>query len=156
MNNELVQQAHKGLVIQDIFLHSGEIKTKDDFCPLAEEVPFEIQFKHFVKDSRILSGKNADHEQIDLILFRYVAGFRALPKGLLSEDEKESNTVVEVIATFSACYTMIEELPDEATAEFAKYNVGFNVWPYWREYATSTAKRLGLPSFAIPLYRLPI
>ncbi len=155
MNKELVQQAHKGLVIQDIFLHSGEIKTKDDFCPLTEVTPIEIQFKHFIKDSRTISRESVDHEHMNLIVFRYVAGFRALPKGL-PDDEKESGTVVEVIATFSACYAMVEELPDEAITEFANYNVGFNVWPYWREYASSTAKRLGLPSFAIPLYRLPL
>lgn len=155
MNKELVQQAHKGLVIQDIFLHSAEIKAKDDFCPLADITPFEIQFKQFIKDSRKISSENTEHGHMNLIVFRYVAGFRAIPVGL-PDAEKESNTVVEVIATFSACYAMVEELPDEAITEFANYNVGFNVWPYWREYASSTAKRLGLPSFAIPLYRLPL
>lgn len=155
MNKELVQQAHKGLAIQDIFLNSSEIKTKDDFCPLIETAQFEIQFKHFIKDTKIMSIENTDNENTSLIVFRYIAGFRALPKGL-PDDEKESNTAVEVIATFSACYAIIEELSNEAITEFANYNVGFNVWPYWREYASSTAKRLGLSSFAIPLYRLPV
>jgi len=155
MNKELVQEAHKGLAIQDIFLHAGEIKTNDDFCPLVDVKPYEIEFKNFVKDSRIISGESADNERVDLIIFRYVAGFRALPKGL-SEEVKENSIVVEVTATFSACYAIVEELSDEAITEFAKYNVGFNVWPYWREYASSTATRLGLQSFAIPLYRLPI
>lgn len=151
MNKELVQQAHKGLAIQDIFLHSGEIKTKDDFFPLSEISSFTVQFKNFIKESQTFSTQTTENESVDVIVFRYIAGFR-----ILEGEIEEENIITEVTATFSACYAITEKLSEEAITEFAKYNVGLNVWPYWREYASSTAKRLGLPSFAIPLYRLPI
>lgn len=158
MNNELVQLAHSRLLIHEILLHSGEIKTNDSFCPLQKQ-SYEIQFKQYVKDSRVIKLNDGDNQsQIDFILFHYIAGFRALPEGLSNED-KESEVLdkveVEVIATFSAIYRVLEEIPEDAIQEFAKFNVGYNVWPFWREYASSTATRLGLPSFPIPLYRIP-
>jgi hypothetical protein len=158
MNNELVELAHSRLLIHDVLLHSGEIKTNDNFFPLKKR-SYEIQFKQYIKDSRVFRLDGADNQgSIDFILFHYVAGFRALPEGL-SNEENESEVLekveVEVIATFSAIYRMTEEIPEEAIEEFARFNVGFNVWPFWREYASSTATRLGLPSFPIPLYRVP-
>jgi len=130
MNDDLVQQAHSKLIIREILLHSGEIKTSEDFFPF-EKKAYEIQFKQYIKDSNLIK---VDDE--DFILFHYVAGFRALPTGL-SDEEKENDlldkVVVEVTAIFSAIYKLIEEIPEEAVVEFAKFNVGFNVWPFWRE-----------------------
>lgn len=158
MNNELIQLAHSRLLIHEILLHSGETKTNDSFFPLDKKA-YEIQFMQFVKDSKVIELNGDDNQApIKFILFHYVAGFRALPEGLSGvDDESEivNKVEVEVIATFSAIYRILEEIPEEAIQEFAKFNVGFNVWPFWREYASSTATRLGLPSFPIPLYRIP-
>lgn len=159
MNKDLLQQANSRMIIQNIFLHSCEIKTRDDFYPL-DNKSYEIQFKQYVKDTKIFSAlENDSQNPIELIIFHYIAAFRVLPE-CLSDEDKESEVSdkveIEVIATFSAAYAMIEKIPQEAIDEFAEHNVGFNVWPYWREYASSTATRLGLPSFTIPLYRLPI
>ncbi|MGZ8927060.1 MAG: hypothetical protein ACXW03_01240 [Methylobacter sp.] len=159
MNNELLELAHSRLLIHEILLHSSEIKTNEGFCPL-EKKSYEIQFKQFVKDSKSFEAANTESDSpINFIIFHYVAGFRALPEGLLLHEVKESEILekveAEVVATFSAIYRLVEEIPVEAVREFAKYNVGFNVWPFWREYASSTATRLGLQSFPIPLYRVP-
>ncbi len=156
MNIELLRLATGRLAIKDILLNSSYIKTNENFCP-QESKPYEIQFKHYPVDSNTFDLLD-ENKQINLIRFRYLAGFRVLPEGLTDEEkmsDASDKVEAEVIATFSAIYTLTEEIPSEAIKEFSEHNLGYNVWPYWREYASSTATRLGLPQFSIPLYRLP-
>jgi len=157
MNTELLRLATDRLAIKDILLNASEIKTNENFCP-QENKPYEIQFKHYPIDSSRFNLLD-ESKQINLIRFRYLAGFRVLPEGLTDEEKTSDDSdkvEAEVIATFSAIYTITKEISNEALKEFSEHNLGYNVWPYWREYASSTATRLGLPQFPIPLYRLPI
>jgi len=51
--------------------------------------------------------------------------------------------------------TFFEFTTAMALDEFARYNVGYHVWPYWREYVQGTCARLGIPPVPVPMYRIP-
>ena len=57
-------------------------------------------------------------------------------------------------ATFAAVYNISGELDEDALYEFGKENVGFNVWPYWRELVSSVSNRFRLGSLTVPLYKM--
>lgn len=161
MNTDLLELAKKNLIIQDVFLHSSEIKTRDDYFPLSLGNEIEVQFKNFVQDSLTLEAENQNGKKQSLVRYRYTTAFRVLPPGLPEEIKSdpskiEEKTIIEVIATFVALYALKQEIPKDSMAEFAKFNVGYHVWPYWREYASSTSNRLRLPVFSIPLYTIPV
>jgi hypothetical protein len=75
---------------------------------------------------------------------------------LIADDGSSSDPVVDLRATAEMTYTRKAgmELSDTDVAAFATINGPFNAWPYWREFTQSSLSRLGLPVFALPLFRV--
>ncbi|MEW8340999.1 MAG: hypothetical protein AB2708_14195 [Candidatus Thiodiazotropha taylori] len=163
MNNEILSRAIDCLSIHDVRLDNSSIIISDDFDPMFPKTEtINVQFKSGIKKSEIGNAtfKESNSEE-QFLLARYQCGFRVLvppheganpPKG---EDLAGWKQVVEVIADFIAYYSVKSEIEQEAIDEFSKYNVGYHIWPYWREYASSVATRLRLPPITPPLYVLP-
>jgi len=94
-----------------------------------------------------------------LVIFHYECSFRGLPgdisnEDLCNEEYLEGKVIVEVNATFNAAYHLKNKADEEELKAFSENNVAYNIWPYWREYATSVAQRLKLPRFIVPLYKI--
>ena len=68
------------------------------------------------------------------------------------KDDKDIK--IEFIATFAALYNVSEEISEEELTSFGLLNVGFHVWPYWREFASSMTSRLKIPEFVLHLYTI--
>jgi hypothetical protein len=162
MNKELLDKAITSLAIKDVLVSGANLhlsKKYDPLFPTIEELA--IQFRHGIDsfEEKTVTSQDAN-EDIRVVIFNYECAFRALPPGLDKEvlnnaDLLSEEILIEAVATFSAYYLTTEEVDKDALNEFAQYNVGYHVWPYWREYASSIASRLRMPSFTIPLYRTP-
>ena len=68
----------------------------------------------------------------------------------------EKNAPYELVAKFRAIYSIAgpEPLAPADVQQFAHWNALFNVWPYWREYVSSTVIRAHLPQFTVPVIKL--
>ncbi|HFB65791.1 MAG TPA: hypothetical protein ENJ60_09655 [Aeromonadales bacterium] len=158
MNKALLDKAINNLAIHDVYLSSSTIDVKNGFIPELQTEPLLIQFKNSIQGSS-LAKIEGDENFKALLIYHYDVGFRALPQGLsdeimANEELLKNEILAEVTATFNASYYAKEILDDDEMMEFGFSNVGFNVWPYWREYASSIANRIRLPHFIVPLKRV--
>lgn len=98
-----------------------------------------------------------DDESISNELFysyHYSVGLRFIedkePEDQASENDE---TIFSIEAIFEAIYRSKRELTKEELEEFGKQNVGFNVWPFWREYVQSCTSRMGINSITVPFFK---
>jgi hypothetical protein len=73
-------------------------------------------------------------------------------KGLAEGVEKP---VIEVCETYVVSYTLAGEgcVEEKTMQDFAEHNATFNVWPFFRSSLHAITLRLGLPGFALPLFK---
>lgn len=161
MNKDLLQEASQALMIVDVFLATSHSYLKDGWLPfLPPEKQLEIQFRNSPKTFRVHTLDALGVGDTDMIEFSYDVGFRFISSDLdeaILQDEKilAEHVLAEVTATFISVYKQSSSVSTDALNEFGTYNVGYHVWPYWREYASNMANRLRLPHFILPLYKLP-
>lgn len=69
---------------------------------------------------------------------------------------KVQKPVVVIEASFLLAYKIenFEGLTQEGFELFANLNGIYNAWPYWREFVQNSIARMGLPSLAIPVFRI--
>jgi len=160
MNKELLKEATSVLNIQDVVLRDFKIHIKDNYDPVLpiDDGQFVVQFRHGVIKSTLTID---DEDETVPTIFRtiYECAFRFVPKDLGEDDYNDSEKLeevscLEVVARFSAYYNMNEKVSEDALNEFSKFNVGYHVWPYWREHVSSLIGKMHLPSFSVPLYKI--
>lgn len=83
--------------------------------------------------------------------FFYSVGVRLVDESS-KESEENNNAVVEITATFNAIYKSDVELEKECIEAFSENNVGYHVWPYWREFVQSCCARADIDNIEIPVY----
>lgn len=86
--------------------------------------------------------------------FHYEVGSRLVPLEHSDEEssEEDQEALITIEARFEAIYRAKRELEKEELQAFAARNVGYNVWPYWREYLQSTCNRMGITPIKVPFY----
>ena len=114
----------------DADMHDGGVHVAIDIG----EVEFgrEAEFdQFFVKPTFLLTATKKDLPDDELLLF--------------------------ITASFVLIYSAssLGEFTDEQIEAFAKTSGIYNAWPYWREFAQSTAARMGLPPVMVPVFRFP-
>lgn len=166
MNKELLQEAAKSLSIVDVFIINTHAYLKEEWIPfLNSQIDLEVQFRNVPKSCKV-HNVNSDESSFEMVEFCYDVGIRFINNNSLynkqvdsNEDikEKDDEVLAEITATFCCVYRKDKDshISQEALTEFAKYNVGYHVWPYWREYSATMIHRLRLPSVILPLYKLP-
>lgn len=158
MTNKPIQQAIENLAIQGVFLRTASIKQHPDFDPRLDRRELQIQTRSGPTRLSDLEVKaDSDAETQELFHVHFSCGLRLTNPEFIEEAEPETGVAVEMLATFVAEY-MVKPgsmVSQEARNAFARDNVGYHVWPYWREYVQSTCARLGLPIVAIQMYRVP-
>jgi hypothetical protein len=75
------------------------------------------------------------------------------------EASKDQASSFKIQAAFIARYHLTTtppptEMQDLFFGGFSKANALLNVWPYWREFASSCNDRMGLPHWNLPVLRL--
>lgn len=149
--------AQKSLNIETVNLFSSSIVVGEGVDPQAiNPSDFLVQSYRNVISVEELEVTIEDGATAWIYKYRYIIGIR-----LINHEEEEAGRekgfkpTLEITATFSAKYFSEDKVSQESIAEFAKENVGYNVWPFWREYAQSTCTRMGLSSvLEIPLYKV--
>lgn len=90
-------------------------------------------------------------------LFFYSAGIRKIRTDVeesesREDDDERNDILLEVTSTYCANYKSNEKLSKECINAFSEENVGYHVWPYWREFVQSSCCRLNVTLLQVPLY----
>lgn len=152
--------AIKLLKINKINLRESKIKINDDVY--IDDLNLDsLQGQSFKNTHRIrqLEVVHDDDTTAWNYKFEYALGIRLLPEisdlEELTHEEVEEHVQLEIVALFEADYYSLEQVSEEELKAFSVDNVGYHVWPYWREYVQSTCSRLGLnETINIPTYRV--
>lgn len=168
MNRKLIDSAASILAIEAVYLSNSRVWCKEGFFPrfIEEELTFVPQYKSG-STGKLTSFKTnlaPAENALTFILLNFTAGVRLVDSEALTSAEdgnilSEESQYLEIEAEFCAQYrldpTAELEAQRPAIEEFGRYNLGFHVWPYWREYVQGTCARMGIPPIPVPMYRLP-
>jgi hypothetical protein len=162
MNKEALRIASENLQVVMVYLHSTETKLHNNFDPLISNQKLNGQFRINTKKIELKNVINESGENQQFIRFNVEAIMRYVMPPISKEVQDNEDLLSKQLASsikaiFVAEYRVVNdlEIPKEALAEFGKFNVPYNVWPYWREYCQSTCSRMSLPVIVIPLLRMP-
>ncbi len=160
MDKKALNRATDLLLIEGIYLSNSNIKLHPDFVPQFHSDTLVPQYRSGANGNfRQLEFSEEENQDNDnqspkkMMRFEFEAGVRLINEAELKSTEKTVH--LEITATFIAAYYLTGELDEEALEEFTQYNIGYHVWPYWREYVHSTCNRVGLPIIPVPLYKIP-
>lgn len=168
MNRELLEVATKALSIEGVYIHWSNIRCKDDFIPqfIEDDLALVPQYRvNQISEFKIATAKEQESGDITRnAIFYFTAGVRLIDSASLDGADTpgeipEDAVYVEINTEFRAHYGL-DSTADEgelhpALEDFSRYNVGYHVWPYWREYVQSVCARVGIPTVPIPMYKLP-
>ncbi len=131
--------------------------VRDNIFPEAIERSESIaqSYRSFVK-IRELSLKDSNENEMWNYRFLYSAGVRLIfsAEEEVSKDE-DYQPLIEIVGVFEASYLSVRKLAEKNLMAYSVDNVGYHVWPYWREYVQSTCARIGYsPAFEVPVYRM--
>lgn len=167
VDRTLINAAAKALGVKAVFLRASEIRCKEDFMPqfIEDELSLVPQYRvgptgklHFVTATNKETGDTSK-----TAMFYFTAGVRLINGESLDAAETQENVpddavYVEIETDFCAHYSLDETDDEEkllpALEEFGRHNVGYHVWPYWREYVQSVCARMGIPPIPVPMYQL--
>lgn len=143
-------KAQSCLSIQAVRLQSSQISINENArAENIGELMGSIYGFHGVSNiTQRTATANDDDKKVWIYDFKYRVGVKATAKDD-SDDE-----LVEIKSTYCVEYFSNEELSSEDIDGFSKDNVGYHVWPYWREYVQSTLSRTDLPAklIRVPFY----
>lgn len=149
--------AQTALRIGVVELRTADISSSLD---IVDYTDLELVQQSYRKCIRIREAKYdaSDSEEIaDENLFEYGffydVGIRLVKKEDIDSEDVEA--VLEIKALFEASYLAHEEVPQDSIEAFSENNVGYHVWPFWREFVQSTAARMGKSGvLEVPMYRI--
>ncbi|MDH5369598.1 MAG: hypothetical protein OEW99_06215 [Gammaproteobacteria bacterium] len=156
MDENLIK-AQKHLRIQSVNLTTSTINVKEDieFALLDRSKTMTQGFRYVLRVKEITLK---DDNKIWDYRFMYEIGLRLI----FSEDEEISKEdddfepIFGIISNFEAKYFSDVKLDDKELKAYSAHNVGYHVWPYWREYVQSSCTRIGLsPVLEVPVYIIP-
>jgi hypothetical protein len=157
MNKQLINDASKNLSPKSIFICASNIWVDEEYDDQDLEVIRELQSLKGTSQLNVEEVESDTSEDESKTIYRYNyiynVGIRCTDKSVESE-EVEVKVHFEIKAKFKVTYISEIELDQECASEFAQYNVGHTVWPYWREYVQSSCSRLGISNVDVPFYSL--
>lgn len=158
MNKELINDASKKLSPKKVLICSSNTWVDEAYDESLEEVR-EIQtFKGTSHLDVEELERNTNEEEPSILYcynYFYNVGIRCTEETDDSDDSDDSDDIkvyFEIKAKFKVTYISTLELEEDCATEFAKFNVGHTVWPYWREFVQSSCQRMGINGVEIPFY----
>ena len=161
-NDSPLQKAQKALRIADVYMRTSALGVSQSYEHRSIDVEtLQSQFRHLIEKSEVLVEDNGNGGQSFFRVFvdlGYRWGFSAdestnLDKNEEAEDESSESDFEElgrIEAKFVAEYEITEELSQDCLDAFALNNASYHVWPYWREYVTSSCARMNVPKLVMP------
>lgn len=167
MDKALITRAVTALNIQGVFLHDTSLTVKSGFIPQFPEAELALipQYRGGPSDecNIIAATRNDNGDSFKTVTFFFTVGVRLVDQRLLealeNQPDAEADAVyIEITAKFAIHYRLADGEDEEglsaALGEFGQFNVGYHVWPYWREYVQNTCARVGIPIIPVPMYQL--
>ena len=149
MNQELLNEAGSLLKFVAVYMKQGHVFFHEDMELPEHPLDFKIQSFKGVK-SYTLKELDSDGKVAYLYDFEYCVGLRAAD--LSFDEDSEEFLKAEIIATYSVRYESERKLRAECVDEFLLHNVGYHVWPFWREHVQTSCLRAGVGLLSVPLY----
>ena len=154
------QDPRKLLKIRSVNLQSSSVNLDENI--ITTEFSFENlerQVYRHVSSAYELEAGN-DNDTWFEYHFIYSLGMRFLECHDTEEDNLEADAEadainkqpLEITAKFKALYFSAEKINQDSISEFCKDNVGYHVWPYWREFVQNNCGRLGIISIPVETY----
>lgn len=157
--NKLLKSAIDNLSIVNVSLRQSDVLLKDGLNHISINGMHKKSqsFRSVIKIEVIEVVKDGIEESHEtLYSFHYKVGSRLVqPEGqkpTSMSEEKDAEAMVTIEACFEAIYVARKELEKEELEAFAANNVGYNVWPYWREYLQGTCSRMSIDPIKVPFY----
>lgn len=155
--NKCLKAAQEKLNIQAVNLKESKIHIRDDIdlISLNKDETFTQSFR-LVEKIKQYRLESFDKNEMWDYRFIYSAGIRIVYK----EEKEESSDddyepILEIVGVFEAKYLSDCKLDEEELKAYSADNVGYHVWPYWREYVQSTCSRVGYSSsIEVPVYMI--
>ena len=154
--SDALKQAQQCLAVHSVNLRESKVHLRSDVDAWAldrsrtEAQSFRQVSRIQEVELRLEGGKESSWEY----RFNYALGVRLLDE---EADETDEGFVpdLEIVAVFQARYMCHRQLEKEELSAFAEDNVGYHVWPYWREFVQTSCNRVGLLSpIEIPMYSI--
>ncbi|NOX67158.1 MAG: hypothetical protein GXO85_15510 [Chlorobi bacterium] len=149
----ILEDVQKILKIKNVVLRNSFVNIDNDIEPEnLSKIDSTGQSFRGVSKVRETSFEDDEHEWWEYG-FHYDVGVRLIR----AEDEKndKASPLVEIKAIFSAVYISEIQLTENQIEAFSENNVGYHVWPYWRELMQSSCMRLAIVPIEAPLYFCP-
>jgi len=151
--NKYLKKAQDNLHIQAVNLKKGKVIVLDDIdiATLDRDMTMIQGYRAMTKVKEFLIEN--DEELFDY-RFRYNIGLRIIFVDEEEESKKDDyKPVLEIVGNFEAQYHSNVSLISEELHAYSEQNVGYHVWPYWREYVQSSCARIGFsPALEVPVY----
>lgn len=162
------EDAKRLLQISSVNLQNSLVDLEDDIISSEFSIDnLDKQVFRNVSSVRELEAVNEDNQWIEYH-FIYSVGMRFISKIEDIEDENTGEVVadnpeteepeikqfLEIKAKFKAIYFSQEKLDKDCIIAFCKENVGYHVWPYWREFVQHNCGRLGIDNIVIETYKV--
>lgn len=153
---DALKQAQNCLAIHCVNLRESNVQIGSEIEPWAyDRSRAQVQsFRQVTRVQEVERQQEGGGESVWEYRFHYALGVRLIDQGE-DEDDESPEVDLEIMATFQARYLCKRQLEKEEASAFAKDNVGYHVWPYWREFVQTTCNRIGLSSpIEIPMYSI--
>lgn len=153
VNNKILQEAQSALSIGGIYIRSIESFIADDIIP--EQIDsLDLERQEFQSPKRYIQYQlKNDNSETQEVRYEYIIGTRLIKP--TTDEEGDVKTIFELKTVFEARYQSKIDISDESLKEFGIHNVGFHVWPYWRELLQSTCLRMGITPLEVKMYVRP-
>jgi hypothetical protein len=168
MDKTLIDIAAKALAIDAVFLRASAIRCREDFQPQFIEGHLSLVPQYRGGPTGRFHIFTSSHEETGetnmVAVFYFGVGVRLVDAESLAATETgealpEDASYLEIESEFCAQYRIAGTTDDHelqtVLEEFGRYNVGYHVWPYWREYLQGTCARMGIPVIPLPMYQIP-
>ncbi|MCK9345423.1 MAG: hypothetical protein M0P64_04920 [Candidatus Pacebacteria bacterium] len=148
------EKAKKALTIKSVNLRSSNIFLDYNMEPFElEKLNLETQTFRGVQKFKEISMQSEGQSWWEYNFF-YAVGIRLVNE--TNDDSKEGDSeespLLQIMATFNALYRADEKLDNDVLEAFSEQNVGYHVWPYWRELVQSSCARLNVSTLEVPFY----
>jgi hypothetical protein len=156
--NDALKQAQQCLAIHSVNLRESRVEVHSEVEPWAYDRsrarPQSFRQVNRVQEVEIQIENESERSWE--YRFHYALGVRLINLEANHGEEGDQPTAdMEIVAIFQARYLCRRRLEQEEVSAFAQDNVGYHVWPYWREFVQTSCNRIGLASpIEIPMYWL--
>lgn len=150
---DLLKQAQALLSISEV--HTREVVLRmaesENFMSLSKIKKAKQSYRSMVRIEEIAFSKDDGSNKRFYYIFTYAVGVRLVRDEDKDNDKADSLFMIE--AEFDACYLSQQEVSKEQLNAFSQNNVGYHIWPYWRELVQSSCSKSGMSAIRVPFYQ---